>query len=166
MIIPRVTSCGGYNVFDPFVCQSVHKSCFFVCVFFFFCLVGFFFVFCLFLGVFFWVSTTPLNLLDRISWNFVVMKDILCRRAYSQEILIQFFFWNYAPIELRNLAKIRYTTETVCQRNSSKTAQNILCNFIVDILHVYMCIFREHGSNRLFLSSKMNNFYLHYLWKC
>ena len=29
----------------------------------------------------------------RISGNFVVMKDILCRCAYSQEILIQYTFW-------------------------------------------------------------------------
>ena len=30
----------------------------------------------------FLVSTTPLKPLNRISWNFVVMKDIMCRCAY------------------------------------------------------------------------------------
>ena len=36
-------------------------------------------------------SATPLKLLNRISWNVVVMKDIVCRCAYLQEIFIQFF---------------------------------------------------------------------------
>ena len=40
----------------------------------------------------FLVSATPLKPLNRISWNFVVMKDIMCRCAYPQEILIPFFF--------------------------------------------------------------------------
>ena len=40
----------------------------------------------------FLVSATPLKLLNRISWNFVVIKNIMCRCAYPQEILIQFLF--------------------------------------------------------------------------
>ena len=39
------------------------------------------------------VSTTPLKQLNKISRNVVVMKDIMCRCAYPQDILIQFFFW-------------------------------------------------------------------------
>ena len=42
-------------------------------------------------------STTPLKLLNRISWNFVVMKDIMCRWAYPQEILIHYFFTELRP---------------------------------------------------------------------
>ena len=42
------------------------------------------------------VSTTPLKPLNRISWNFVDMKDIMCRCAYPQEILIPFFSLSYA----------------------------------------------------------------------
>ena len=34
------------------------------------------------------VSTTPLKLLNRIMWHFVVMKDIMCRYAFLQEMLI------------------------------------------------------------------------------
>ena len=30
-----------------------------------------------------------------------------------------YFGGNYAPLELKNLAKMKYTTETVCQHNSS-----------------------------------------------
>ena len=36
------------------------------------------------------VSATPLKPLNTISRNFVVMKDIMCRCAYPQKILIQF----------------------------------------------------------------------------
>ena len=45
----------------------------------------------------FLVSATPLKPLNRISWNFVVMTDILCRRAYPQAILIPFFFSQLRP---------------------------------------------------------------------
>ena len=48
------------------------------------------------------VSATPLKPLNRIAWNFVVMKDIMCRYAYAQEILIQFFLSELRPFELRN----------------------------------------------------------------
>ena len=47
----------------------------------------------------------------------------MCRRAYTQEILIQYFSPSYALFELRNLAKMKDTTETVCQRNSLEAAQ-------------------------------------------
>ena len=43
------------------------------------------------------VSATPLKPLNRISWNFVVMKDIMCRCAYPQGILIQLFFLELRP---------------------------------------------------------------------
>ena len=44
------------------------------------------------------VSTTPLKLLNRIAWNFVVMKYIMCRYAFLQEMLI-WSFWGaiYIP---------------------------------------------------------------------
>ena len=65
---------------------------------------------------------------SEISWNFVVMKDILCRCTYLQGILIQILSsGNHAPFEHRNLSKIKYTTETVCQCNSS---ENPLQNFM------------------------------------
>ena len=43
------------------------------------------------------VRVTPLKPLNRISWNFVVMKDIMCRCAYPQEILIPLFFSELRP---------------------------------------------------------------------
>ena len=42
------------------------------------------------------------------------------------------FSGSYAPFELRILAQIKYTTETVCHRNSSKLLNRILRNFVVD----------------------------------
>ena len=47
--------------------------------------------------LFFLVSATPLKPLNRISWNFVDMKDIMCRYAYPQEILSPFFFSELRP---------------------------------------------------------------------
>ena len=67
----------------------------------------FWFHFFLFLNFEFWrkwkillkqlVSATPLKPLNRISWNFVIMKDIMCRYAYPQDILIPFFSESNAP---------------------------------------------------------------------
>ena len=75
LFIPHATSCGEYNVFDPSVSQSVSQS----------------------VSPVFLVSATPLKPLNRISRNFVVMKDIMCRWAYPQEILIPFLFLGVTP---------------------------------------------------------------------
>ena len=75
IIIPHQRSCRGYNVFDPSVSASAVSQ-----------------LFSQYVSPVFRVSATPLKPLNRISWNFVVMKDIMCRWAYLQEILIQFFF--------------------------------------------------------------------------
>ena len=64
IFIHHAKSCGGYNVFDPSVSQSVSPV--------------------------FLVSATPLKPLNRILLNFVVMRDIMCRCPYPQEIFIQF----------------------------------------------------------------------------
>ena len=50
----------------------------------------------------FLVSATPLKPLNRISWNFVVIKDIMCTYAFLQEILI-WSFWGaiYIPFFVR-----------------------------------------------------------------
>ena len=108
IIIPHATSCGGYNVFDLSVSQSVRQSCFS----------------CWGNSSEFWkfgqneiyystqfVSATPLKQLNRISWHFVVMKDIMCTCAHPQEILIPFFSRSYALFELRNLAKMKDTSQ-------------------------------------------------------
>ena len=70
---------------------------------------------------------TPLKPLNRISRNFVGVKDITCRCAYPQEMLIHFFSRSYTLYVLRNFAKMKDTTETAGQSNSSETAQQ---NFV------------------------------------
>ena len=48
------------------------------------------------------VSTTRLKPLNRIAWNFVIMKDIICRYAFLQKMLI-WSFWGaiYIPFFVR-----------------------------------------------------------------
>ena len=75
----------------------------------------------------FLVSANPLKPLNRISWNFVDIKDIMCRCAYLQEILIQFFFRSYALFELRNLAKMIDIT----QHSLLTQLHRISWNFVV-----------------------------------
>ena len=79
IIIPHSTSSGGYNVLTrPSVSQSVSSSVLF-----------------LLLAQLLWNRS-------RISWNFVVMKDLMCRYAFLQEMLI-WAFWGaiYIPFFLR-----------------------------------------------------------------
>ena len=82
------------------------------------------------------VSAIPLKPLNRILWNFVVMKDKLCKCAYLQEIFIYMVFFPGATcMPLLNLEiwpKLKYTTKSVCNRNSSKLSHKISWNFVVD----------------------------------
>ena len=60
---------------------------------------------------YFFVSTTRLNFVK------------FCRYEGHS------FPGSYAPFELRNLTKIKYTTKIVCQCDSSETAEQNLLNF-------------------------------------
>ena len=55
------------------------------------------------------------------------MKDMMCRCSYPQEISIPSFLRILRSFELRNLAEMKDTSETVFKRNSSETAQQ---NFV------------------------------------
>ena len=70
----------------PSVCQSVRQSCF----------------------------SCQRNSSETAQQNFMklcsFMKKIMCRCAYSQEILIQFFSRRYGHFELINLAKMKDAT--------------------------------------------------------
>ena len=77
----------------------------------------------------------------------------MCRYAYPQEILIQFFSWNYALFELRNLTKMKNTSETVCQRNSSEAAQQNFvkhCSYEGPTCNVIMCISTRNSDSFFF----------------
>ena len=78
----------------------------------------------------------------------------MCKYAYPQEILIQFFSRNCSLFKLRNLTKMKDATETVCKRNSSETAkQNFvkLCSY--KGLNVEMCI-STGNSDSIYFSGK------------
>ena len=52
----------------------------------------------------------------------------MCRYAYPQEILIQFFLGITPFFNLEILTKMKDTTETVSKRNSTETAQQNFVN--------------------------------------
>ena len=66
--------------------------------------------------------------------NIDVMKDIMCRCAYPQEILISMFFGVLSFFELRYLPKMK-----VCLCNSSETAQQNSWNFVINKDILWRC---------------------------
>ena len=104
------------------------------------------------------VSTTPLKPLKRTSWNFVVMKDLMCRCAYPQEFWF-FFFLGVTPLfKLGNLTNIKILLETR-QRNYTETAQQ---NFVKLCSYEGHNFFKEQFISllkfwpKLFCATKMN----------
>ena len=69
------------------------------------------------------VSATPLKPFKRLSWNFVVMKDLMCRCAYPRKFLIQFFLELCPFFNLEIWPKFKILLKTVHQNNSTETAQ-------------------------------------------
>ena len=131
LVIPQATSCGGYNVFDPFVSQSVSQSvspCF---------------------------SCQP-NSSETAQQNCL---KFCSYTGHSVQMRIStgnfdsiFFSRSYAPFEHRNLTKIKDTTETVCQPNSSETAKENflkLCGY--EGHNVQMCISTGNFDSIFFL---------------
>ena len=80
----------------------------------------------------FLVIATPLKPLKRISWNFVVMKDIMCRCAYPQEILIQFVFLGVTPfLNLEIWLKWKILLKQFVNPTTLKLLNRISWNFVV-----------------------------------
>jgi hypothetical protein len=52
------------------------------------------------------VSTTPLKLLNRISWNLVGSNDTICGCAYTRKFWSPKFCESYAPLNLKNSRNI------------------------------------------------------------
>ena len=48
------------------------------------------------------VRSTPVKLLNHISWNLVGNKDTICSSAHYQEISIAWILWELCSFELRN----------------------------------------------------------------
>ena len=78
------------------------------------------------------VSATPLKPLNRISWNFVVVKDIPYRCAYPQEILIQFFFSELHPFWTWKFGQSeRYYSKQFVSATPLKPLYRMSCNCVV-----------------------------------
>ena len=76
----------------------------------------------------------------RISWNVVVMKEIMCRCAYPQEIWFIFFSRsNGAIFELRNLANWKILLNQFVSATPLKPLHRISWKFVVikDIVCTY-----------------------------
>ena len=82
------------------------------------------------------VSTTPLKLLNRISWNFVVMKDIMCRYALLQEMLI-WSFWGaiYIPF-LSDCPSLMLGIANHCIQHSQAMLERGLCELAHSFFHL------------------------------
>ena len=113
LFIPHATSCRGYNVFDPSVSQSVSQSA----------------------SPVFLVSTTPLKPLNKISWNFVVMKDIMCRYAFLQEMLI-WSFWGAIHIPfLSDCPSLMLGIAIHCIQHSQTMLERGVCELAHSFFH-------------------------------
>ena len=78
------------------------------------------------------VSATPLKPLDRISWNFVAMKDIMFRWAYPKDILIQFYFWEQCPfLNYEIWRKWKIQLKQLVSTTQLKPLNRIAWNFVV-----------------------------------
>ena len=101
---PHATSCGGYNVFDPSVSQSVsqsvRQSCF----------------------------SCQRNSPENAQLNFVNLCNYEGHNVYIRICTGNFhsiFFSEYALFELTNLVKMKDTNETVHQRNSTGNCDSL-----------------------------------------
>ena len=82
------------------------------------------------------VSTTPLKPLNRIAWNFVVMKDILCRYAFLQEMLI-WSFWGaiYIPFFVQLPVPIMLGIAIHCIQHSQAMLERGVCELAHSFFH-------------------------------
>ena len=80
------------------------------------------------------------------------MKDKMCRCANQQKIMIQYFSRSYVLFQLRNLAKLKETTETVCQRNSSESVQQNFVKLYSYKRHIMLICISTGTFESIFLS--------------
>ena len=80
---------------------------------------------------FFFLSATSLEPLHRISWNVVVMKDIMCKCAYPQEILFHFFSRSHALMNLEIWPKWKKVLKQFVSATPLKPLNRIYWNFVV-----------------------------------
>ena len=71
---------------------------------------------------------------------------------FTGNFVLIFFLGSYALFELRNLAKVKDTTETVRQSNSSKPLNRFSCNFVVMKDIMCRCAYQQEIFIQFFLS--------------
>ena len=82
------------------------------------------------------VSTTPLKPLNRISWNFVVMKEIMCRYAFLQEMLIWSFLGAiYIPF-LSDCPSLMLGIAIHCIQHSQAKLERGVCELAHSFFHL------------------------------
>ena len=104
------------------------------------------------------VSTTPQKPLNRIAWNFVVMKDIMCTYAFLQEMLV-WSFWGaiYIPFFVR----LPFTNAWNCHSLYTAFSRNVgawgmwACSLFLSfvIVFVHLRIFNRLPRKTLFHSA-------------
>ena len=105
---------------------------------------GIMFLTCQSVSPVFLVSVTPLKLLNRISWNFEVMKDIMCRCAYPQEILIHFFFLGVRPfLNLETWPNWKILLKQFVKATPLKLRNRTSWNFVVMKDIMYRCAYPQ-----------------------
>jgi hypothetical protein len=87
------------------------------------------------------VSATPLKLLNRISWNLVDSKDIICSCAYYQEILIAWILWELCPFELKIFRNI--LLKQLVSTTPLKLLSRISWNLVGSKDTIYSCAYYQ-----------------------
>ena len=118
----------------------------------------------------FLVSATPLKSLNRITWNYVVVKEIMCKCAYPKEILIPYFFSGLRSFWTSKFDKNEryYWNSWLAQLLSNRLdsiCQN-LNNNLCRIKTIYLCIINMYMYAFMFSEYDEHlNSYLSNNWK-
>ena len=89
------------------------------------------------------VSTTPLKPLNRIARNFVFMKDIMCRYAFLQEMLINLILLrsNLYPLFLSDCPSLMLGIAIHCIQQSQAMLERGVCELAHSFFdYIFVCI--------------------------
>ena len=82
------------------------------------------------------VSTTPLKLLNRIAWKVVVMKDIMCRYAFLQEMLVDPFEEQFISPFLSDCPSLMLGIAIHCIQPSQAMLERGVCELAHSFFHL------------------------------
>ena len=98
------------------------------------------------------VSTTPLKPLNRIALNFVVMKDIMFRYAFFQEMLI-WSFWGaiYIPFFVRLPVPYAWNCHSLYIQHSQAMLERGVCELAHSFFHFLITYWSVPGNRGDFM---------------